>query len=105
MGIISLILLIAVIIGLWKMFEKAGEPGWASLIPFYNLWVLVRISGFEWYWFVGCFIPLVNVIVFIVISIGIAKKFGMPVIYAAGLFLLPCVFYPILGFGSAQYQR
>ncbi|BCS89676.1 DUF5684 domain-containing protein [Pseudodesulfovibrio sediminis] len=105
MSLISLIIIIAVFAGLWKTYAKAGEPGWACLIPVYNLWVLVRIAGREWYWFVLFLIPLINIIVFIIISLDITKRFKQPMPFAAGLFLLPWIFYPILGFGSAQYQR
>ncbi|MCJ2164943.1 MULTISPECIES: DUF5684 domain-containing protein [unclassified Pseudodesulfovibrio] len=103
--LIYLVILIAVVIGLWKMFEKAGEYGWACLIPFYNLWVLNRIGGKEWYWFVGYFIPVVNLVLLLLLSFAIAKKFGLPIIFGVGIFLLPFVFYPILGFGDARYQK
>lgn len=105
MGFINLIILIAVIVGMWKVFEKAGEYGWASLIPFYNLWVLNRIGGKEWYWFIAYLIPLINIVAFIFLSLAIARKYGQPTVFGVGLFLLPFIFYPILGFGAAQYER
>ena len=102
--LIYLVIMVAVIIGMWKMFVKAGEYGWAALIPLYNLWVLNRIGGKEWYWFIGYFIPLVGFILILLLSIAVAKRFGMPLIYGVGVFLLPFIFYPILGFGDARYQ-
>lgn len=102
--LIYIVIVIAVIAGIWKMFEKAGEPGWAAIIPFYNLWVLNRIGGKEWYWYIGYFIPLVNVVCLVLLSIAVAKKFGQEWIYGIAIFFLPFIFYPILGFGDARYR-
>jgi uncharacterized membrane protein YhaH (DUF805 family) len=88
----------------WKVFTKAGQPGWACIVPIYNLYVLTQVAGKEWWWVLLCFIPLVNVIAFIMISLGVAKNFGKGADFAVGLFLLAIVFYPILGFGSAVYN-
>ena len=88
----------------WKVFTKAGQPGWASMVPIYNLYVLTQVAGKEWWWVLLCFIPLVNLIAFIMISLGVAKNFGKGAGFAVGLFLLAIVFYPILGFGSAVYN-
>jgi len=105
MGIISLLILIIWFVGMWRVFEKAGEPGWGALIPFYNLWVLVRIAGNPWWWFFGLLIPLVNLVVLFIISLGVAKRFGQPVIFGIALFFLPFIFYMILGFGEMRYSR
>ena len=88
----------------WKVFTKAGEPGWAILIPFYNLYVLCRIATRPGWWLILCLIPLVNFIIFIILDIDIAKNFGKGTGFGIGLLLLPIIFFPILGFGSAQYQ-
>lgn len=105
MTLINLAILIAVLVGMWKVFDKAREHGWASLIPFYNLWVLNRIGGKEWYWFIAYFIPLINIIAFLLLSLAVARRFGQPAIFGVGLFLLPFIFYPILGFGSARFRQ
>jgi len=105
MGFISLLLCIIWLVGMWKVFTKAGEPGWAALIPFYNLWVLVRIAGKPWWWFVGLFIPLANLVVLLLLCLGIARNFGQPVIFGVALFFLPFIFYMILGFGEMRYRR
>ena len=102
--LINVIIILAVCIGMWKMFEKADEYGWACLIPFYNLWVLNRMGGKEWYWFVGYFIPLVNIVLYFLLALALARKFGQPTMFGVGVFLLPFIFYPILGFGEARYQ-
>lgn len=103
-SLIFLLLLIAVIVGWWKIFEKAGEPGWACLIPLYNVWVFVRIAGRQWYWFIALFIPIISLIAAIILSLDMCKRFGKPLIFAAGLLLLPWIFYPILGFSQARYH-
>jgi hypothetical protein len=99
-----LALTIVIFAGFWKMFEKAGEPGWAGIIPIYNLYVLVKISGNEWWWFILFFIPIVNFFATIKISIDIAGKFNRGVLFGLGLTFLSFIFYPVLGFGDYQYQ-
>jgi len=102
--LLEVAIVIAIIVGLWKMFIKADQPGWACLIPFYNLWVLNRIGGKEWYWFIGYFIPLLNFVLYLLLAIAIARKFGYPVIFGVGIFILPFLFYPIIGFSHARYN-
>jgi hypothetical protein len=87
----------------WKVFTKAGQPGWAAIIPIYNLYVLTQVAGKEWWWFLLCFIPIVNLIAYIMICLGVATNFGKGAGFAVGLFCLGIIFYPILGFGSAVY--
>jgi uncharacterized membrane protein YhaH (DUF805 family) len=96
--------LIFMIAAMWKVFTKAGQPGWAILIPFYNLYVLCKIAGRPGWWIILCLIPFVNFIIFIILDIDIAKNFGKGVGFGIGLLLLPFIFFPILGFGSATYQ-
>jgi len=97
-------LTLVVFAGFWKTFEKAGEPGWAGIIPIYNLYVLVRISGNAWWWFLLFFVPFVNFIATVKISIDVAGKFNKGILFGLGLTFLSFIFYPILGFGSYQYQ-
>jgi hypothetical protein len=87
----------------WKVFTKAGKPGWASLIPIYNCYVLTQVAGKEWWWFLLLFIPIINIIAWIMICIGVAGNFGKGAGFAVGLILLGIIFFPILGFGSAVY--
>jgi hypothetical protein len=95
--------IIGTIAGLWKVFEKAGKPGWACIVPFYNIIVLLEIIGKPLWWIVLFFIPCVGVIMGFVIAIELAKKFGKDAMYGVGMALLPFVFYPLLGFGDAKY--
>lgn len=101
---VTLALTAVVFAGFWKTFEKAGEPGWAGLIPIYNLYVLVRISGNAWWWFVLFFIPVINFFATVKISIDVAGKFSKGILFGLGLTFISFVFYPLLGFGGYQYQ-
>jgi hypothetical protein len=88
----------------WKIFAKAGQPGWACIIPIYNLYVWCKIVGRPWWWILLMLIPFVNFIILIILIIDLAKSFGKGVGFGIGLLLLAVIFFPILGFGSAQYQ-
>jgi hypothetical protein len=92
------------IAAMWKVFSKAVQPGWASIIPIYNLYVMCKIAGRPGWWVILMLIPFVNLIVIIILCIDIAKSFGNGVGFGLGLFFLGFIFFPILGFGSAQYQ-
>ena len=88
----------------WKIFTKAGQPGWACIIPIYNLYVWCKIVGRPWWWILLMLIPFVNFVILIILIIDLAKSFGKGVGFGIGLLLLAVIFFPILGFGSAQYQ-
>jgi hypothetical protein len=96
--------MILMIAACWKIYTKAGQPGWAAIIPIYNWYVLCKIVGRPGWWVILFFIPFVNFIVGIILCIDLAKSFGKGVGFGIGLILLGVIFFPILGFGSAQYQ-
>lgn len=107
MGAISVFLIIA----MWFVFEKAGQPGWAAIIPIYNFLILIKVAGKEWWWIFGILltiIPFVGPILILVWAImimhGLSKNFGKEAGFTVGLVLLYPVFLAILAFGSAQYQ-
>ena len=110
-SIIMLAIVVVELIGMWKMFTKAGEAGWKCLIPIYNLVVLFKIAGMS-PWLVLCyllsFIPVVGWLVILALNIYLAiklsKAFGMGNGFAVGLFFLQPIFICILGFGKAEYQ-
>lgn len=111
--VLQIILGIAVVLGIyafmwWKVFEKAGRPGAYSLIPIYNIVVLFQISGKPGWWIALAFIPYAGGIVVwimqLIAALELSKKFGKSTGFAIGMWLLPIVFYPILGFGDAQYD-
>jgi hypothetical protein len=99
-----LVLLVLLIVAHWKVFEKAGEAGWKSLIPFYNAYTLFRIAGRNGWWFLGLLVPLVNIVVLIMLSLDLAKHFGKSSVFGiVGLFFFSVIGYLMLGFGDAKY--
>ena len=100
---ISIIALIIEIIGAWFMFEKAGEPGWAAIIPIYNYLIGIKIAGKPWWYLLLMLIPVVNLIVYLIILDGLAKSFGKSTGFTIGLFFFRFIFIPILGFGKSEY--
>lgn len=99
------IFLILMIASVWMTFSKANQPGWAALIPFYNVYIMCKVAGRPGYWWaLISFIPFVNIVLLIILIIDISKSFGKGGGFALGMILLPFVFYPILGFGPAKYQ-
>ena len=102
--IVALLIALLVIVAMWKVFTKAGQPGWATIIPIYNLYIWCKIVGRPWWWILLMLIPFVNFIILIILNIDLAKSFGKGAGFGIGLTLLGVIFAPILGFGSAQYQ-
>ncbi len=102
--IIYLAALIAVIAGWWMMFEKAGEAGWKAIIPIYNIIVLLKIVGREWWWVILFIIPIVGFIIWIIVALDLAKAFGRGTGFGLGLIFLTPLFALILGFGSDSYR-
>jgi len=103
-GIVYLAVVILMLASLWRVFTKAGQPGWASIVPIYNAYVMLKIAGKPGWWLVLLLIPIVNFIVGILAVMGLANNFGKGGGFVAGLIFLPFIFYPILAFGDAQYQ-
>ena len=96
--------LILTIAGIWMTFTKAGKPGWASIVPIYNVVVMLEIAGKPLWWILLFFIPIVNIVIAVMIVLDLAKAFGKGTGFGLGLSFLPFIFYPILGFGDAEYQ-
>ena len=91
------------IAALWKVFVKGSRPGWAAIIPIYNTYVLLKVVGRPGWWLILYFIPIVNIIPWIIVSLDLAKSFGRSTAFGVGVIFLPFIFIPILGFGSATY--
>lgn len=126
-----ILIIIFQIIGEWKMFKKAGKNGWEAIIPYYNTWTLIEISGCKWWYFLisigSSFLSfnitlnlndsslnfnllegvgtLVNYFIMYSVNYNIAKKFNKDYWYAIGMTLLPFVFYPILGLGKSEFNK
>jgi hypothetical protein len=105
LGLCWLAFIILVIASLWVVFTKAGKPGWAAIVPIYNVIVMLEIVGKPMWWILLLLIPLVNIVIAIMLAIEMAKSFGKGTGFGIGLALLPFIFYPILAFGAATYQH
>lgn len=101
--IVYLAVIIVALVGMWKMFEKAGKPGWAAIVPFYNFYCLYDMAFGNGWLFLLMFVPCVGIVISIMCNIKLAKAFGEGVAFGIGLTILPFIFTLILGFGSAQY--
>lgn len=95
---------IVLIAAQWKIFEKAGKPGWASIVPIYNIIVLLEIVKKPTWWVILFLIPFVNIVILAIVCIQLAKAFGKGTGFGIGLLLLSIVCFPILGFGDAVYE-
>jgi len=102
--VVWLLVFAVMIAAMWKVFVKAGKPGWAALIPIYNLIVLLEIAGKPAWWFILLLIPFVNFVVLIIVALAIARNFGKSTGFGVGLALLSPIFYPILAWGDSRYQ-
>lgn len=103
-GIIWLAVIVLMVAALWKIFAKAGEPGWAAIVPIYNLLVILKIVGRPTWWIVLLLVPVVNLIVAFILAFDLAKAFGKGAGFALGMIFLGPIFYPILGFGDSTYK-
>jgi len=101
--IFGLIIGIIELMAMWNIFTKAGKPGWAVLIPIYNLYIVLEIVGREWWWLLFMLIPIVNAVFLIILVFDLAKSFGKGTGFALGLLFLDLIFILILGFGDAHY--
>lgn len=91
------------IIAQWKVFVKAGQPGWACIIPIYNIYIMTKIAGKPGIWVLLMIIPIVNIVLAIWLMNMISKSFGHDEGFTVGLILLSFIFWPILGFGDSKY--
>ena len=102
--LVWLAIVIVVVAAGWKLFEKAGQPGWAIIVPIYNIYLMLKIVGRPGWWLLLYFIPVVNVLIALIVSIDMAKSFGQSALFGViMLFLLCGIGYLILAFGSARY--
>jgi hypothetical protein len=101
--IFTVIMLFLLLIPMWKVYTKAGKPGWGILIPIYNMYLLCKICNRPGWWVLLMIIPLVNIIITFIIYIDLAKVFGKGTGFGLGLIFLSFIFLPILGYGDAQY--
>lgn len=100
--LLTLFIHVLMFAGLWKLFEKAGKPGWAVLIPIYSAIVMIEIVKKPMIWLLYLLIPIVNIVFAIRLTNLFVKSFGKSEGYTVGCLLFPYVFYPILGFDKAS---
>jgi hypothetical protein len=100
---ICMALMVLMIVAMWKLYTKAGQPGWGSIIPIYNVYLMFKIAGKPGWWLLLLFVPIANIVVSILMLVGIANAFGKGGGYVFGLLFLPFIFYPMLAFGDATY--
>jgi hypothetical protein len=99
------IVLVVTIAAIWRIFEKAGKQGWTCIIPFYNVVILLEIVGKPWWWLlIILFVPIGNIVFFIWALNLLSLSFGKNEGFTVGLYFLPFIFFPILGFGNADYK-
>lgn len=104
--VVGMVFLVLILISYWKIFTKAGKPGWAAIIPFYNLYTLIKVVQRPGWWLILFFIPLVNFVISIIIALDLAKVFGKSAVFGIFLnWLLQPVGPIILAFGSAKYKK
>jgi len=104
MMLVLMAFVVIAIVGIWKVFVKAGQPGWAILVPLYNVYILLKIAGRPGWWLLLMIIPLVNIVIAALVAIDIAKAFGQSAAFGIFLlFLLSGIGYLVLGFGDYKY--
>ncbi len=104
MYLVMLVIAVIMIIALWKIFTKAGEPGWAAIVPFYNAYTEFKIAGLNPWMFLLMFIPFVNIVAAIWVAIKIGERFGKSLGWSIVLLVLfPFIGFLILGFGKDPY--
>lgn len=98
------VLALIALAGCWRVYRKAGQPGWGVLVPLYNLFLLVRIANCSVWWFILLLVPGVNLVIFVLLCIQVSRNFDRGLIFGLGLAFLGVLFYPLLGFSRARYQ-
>jgi hypothetical protein len=105
-GVFLLVVLVVIlfyVVASWKLFSKAGVPGWGAIVPIYNIYLWCKIAGRPGWWVLLFIVPLVNVIVHLIVSLDVAKSFAKSGAFGVGLWLLAAIFVPILGYGPSTY--
>jgi hypothetical protein len=106
-GLIFLVLYLGIIVlmiaSMWKVFDKAGEPGWAAIIPIYNIVVLLKVAGKPIWMILFFFLPILNIIGAILVCLGVAERFGKSAGFGIGLAFLGFIFFPMLAFSDAKW--
>jgi DNA-directed RNA polymerase subunit RPC12/RpoP len=105
---VIIVVVLVEVVSWWVVFEKAGQPGWAAIVPIYSMWVLAEVADRPGWWgllvcfggAIPCIGPILQVVLMVMISVGVARTFDRGMAFGLGLFFLPFVFYPILAFSN-----
>ncbi len=103
--IFVLAIAVVMLISMWKIFSKAGQPGWAILVPIYNMITLLKVVRKPVWWILLMLIPFVNFIIIILVYLELAKVFGKDTGFGLGIVFLPIIFLPMLAFSNSEYQQ
>ena len=106
--VVAVVVLVALpvmllVVPTWRIYVKAGEPGWASIVPLFSQYTLCSVVGRPVWWLIFLLIPYVNFVFWLIVAMDLARVFSRSKAFGIGLWLLPFVFLPILGYGSAEY--
>ena len=102
--IIYLAILVLELVAMWKLYVKAGKPGWAAIIPIYNVLVMLEIAKKPWWYLLLMLIPIVNIVIAIMTTVAFVKAYGKGTGFAVLTLFFSPIMYPILAFGDSQYQ-
>ena len=102
--VVWLAIVVLLAASVWKAFEKAGQPGWAAIIPIYNLVVLCQVAGKPGWWCILLLIPVVNIVFLVLVAHAVSRNFGFGVGMTLLQIFIPIVAWPILGFGDCKYR-
>jgi hypothetical protein len=102
--VVDFALIALMVAAMWRIYTKAGKPGWAAIVPIYNVVVMLEIAGKPMIWLVWLLIPFVNIYFGLALLFAFARKFGKGVGFALGMIFLAPIFYPLLAWGDAQYN-
>lgn len=102
--LVILAVCILIIASQWIVYQKAGQAGWKCLVPFYNMYILMEISGKPGWWMFLLLIPLVGVVILLFALLSLARKFRRSELFGVGLLFLPMIFFPVLAFGGSEYE-
>ncbi len=103
-GIIWLIAIALMIYSHVRIFQKANHAWWEAIIPIYSTYILIKITGKPGWWIILLFVPIVNIVIYIIVTHQLSIKFGYGGWFTVGLLFVPFVFYPIIGLGDSVYM-
>ena len=105
-SLVVLLVSVVTIVSFWRMFEKAGEKGWKSLIPLYNAYIMFKVAGYNGWMFLLLIIPIVNIVILVLLSLRLAARFGKSDLFAiVAIFLFNPIGYWIIGLGDSKYKE